>query len=77
MLKLKVSESLDWCLKVHELTQYKNKKAHILYGCAMCIRAKLQKQHAVQISFYEQALDSFKKFQLFFLFKRNYERLLK
>lgn len=56
-----VNEAIDWCHKVHELTGYKNKKAYILFGCAMCFKAKLQKQHSIQISYYEQALDSFKK----------------
>ncbi len=56
-----IQESLEWCHKVHELTGYKNKKAYIIFGSAMCFKAILQKQHSVQISFYEQALDSFKK----------------
>ena len=56
-----VNEAIDWCHRAHELTAYNNKKVYVLFGSAMCFKAKLQKQHSIQISFYEQALDSFKK----------------
>ena len=49
---LLIDESLEWCIKVHDLTEYKNKKAHILYGSGLFIKAKLQNQHTIQNSFY-------------------------
>ena len=56
-----VNEALECSQKALELTAHKNKKALVIYGSAMCIKAKLQKQHVVQISCYEKALESFKK----------------
>ena len=56
-----VNEAVEWGQKAIELTNNKNKKALIIYGSSMCIKAKLQKQHATQMSCYEKALDSFKK----------------
>jgi hypothetical protein len=62
---------------VHELTGYKNKKAYIIFGSAMCFKAILQKQHSVQISFYEQALDSFKKYYITnYSFQKEYYKLI-
>jgi hypothetical protein len=48
-------------MKVLEMSANKNLKAHVLLGCGMCYKACLQKQHSQQISFYEKALDAFKK----------------
>jgi hypothetical protein len=56
-----VNEAVEWCQKVNALTGNKNKQSLILHGCSLCIKAKLQRQHNTQISFYEQAMDSFKK----------------
>jgi hypothetical protein len=44
-----------------ELSNNTNKKALIILGYAMCIKAALQKQHVFQINNYEQALEAFKK----------------
>lgn len=57
----KINEAIEWCQKVNQMTGNKNKQALILYGSALCFKAKLQKQHSSQISIYEQAMDSFKK----------------
>lgn len=59
---LLVNEALEWCAKVNQLTNNKNKKAFIIQGSSLCLKAKLQKQHTSQIALYEQALESFKKF---------------
>ena len=56
-----IEEAIHWCNKVLEITNNKNVKAFILLGCSLCIKAKLQKQHALQINYYENALESFKK----------------
>jgi tetratricopeptide repeat protein 7 len=56
-----VNEATEWGQKAVELTGHKNKKALIIYGSSMCIKAKLQKQQAVQKECYEKALDSFRK----------------
>ena len=47
------------------MTSYKNVKAHILMGCALCIKAKLQKQYAVQKNLYDKAMESFKMYKLY------------
>ena len=60
-----IDESIEWCEKVFEMTNNKNRNAFIIYGCAMRIKAQLQKQHAVQLSFYEKALEAFKKLEIF------------
>ena len=39
-----VNEATEWGQKAVELTGHKNKKALIIYGSSMCIKAKLQKQ---------------------------------
>lgn len=56
-----VNEATEWGQKAVELTNYKNKKALIIYGSSMCIKAKQQKQHAIQLGCYEKALDAFRK----------------
>ena len=56
-----INEATEWAQKAVELTSFKNKKALIIYGSSMCIKAKLQKQHATQIGCYEKALESFRK----------------
>ena len=57
-------------MKVLEITSNKNLKSHVLLGSAYCLKACLQKQHSQQISFYEKALDTFKKFWFFFSLKK-------
>lgn len=58
---LLIDESLEWCEIVNNITDNKNKKALIITGCALCLKAKLQYQYAIQIDYYEKALDVFKK----------------
>ncbi len=57
---LKIDDAIDWCTKVLAITSNKNVKAYILMGCAMCIKAKLQKQYAVQKNLYDKAMEAFK-----------------
>lgn len=61
---LLIDDCLEWCEKVHELTDHKNKKALIINGCAFCLKAKLQNQYAIEINFYEKALEIFKKYTI-------------
>ena len=56
-----VNEAVVYAKKVLELTTNTNKKALIILGYVMCIKAALQKQHVYQINYYEQALEAFKK----------------
>jgi hypothetical protein len=56
-----LDEAIEWCNKALELTLNKSVKAYILMGCTLCIKAKLQKQHASQKALYDKALESFIK----------------